>query len=646
MNKKMTAAIWLTILAVLIQACGPTATPTPVLGEPPIAPPDLYVSTTGDDSNDCLSESMACLTIQEAMRKASPASTIQIGPGTFYAPTVAFTPRFDLTFQGTGRDVTTLVSDRIGTIFNITGSTNIVIRDLTIGHGSLTYTITRGIEVRNAAAVVTLENCRVTDNTTGVDISDGATVVIRDCLIEGNQTGISNAGVLTLQDSVLSGNATGFGTAFSNRGYAEVLDTRIERNGVFDTTSGAGTAAVSNTGQLVMNAVQIVDNNVYAFILQNGTATLSNTVIADNGNAGIWHIQGELTGSGLLIQNNGSYGVNLGGRSEIPDPGTLRLSRSAIVGNFSAGVRLDGGEVHLQNVTISGNTATSSGGGGIWAYGGSLFLLDSTVAFNTGYGVLATGDGGTITARRSVVALNSSTECLIDPRYSTSWGLGGYACSETWTTATLGLGPLTADGGTLVHPLLPGSPLIDAGGPVSGCPTVDQRGVARPASATCDVGAYEYGATAMAVVAATPGTETSDIIPLDQDSQADPTGTVHQDGVCRLGPGLDYPILAYLSQGQAVHLTGRNQEQTWYQVSRPELVQAGGFCWISARLVTIEAANISLPHIQPPPPPYDPPTATPAPAPVTGCYVYNQQQLAVCTVPCPANAQPGGACQP
>ena len=53
------------------------------------------------------------------------------------------------------------------------------------------------------------------------------------------------------------------------------------------------------------------------------------------------------------------------------------------------------------------------------------------------------------------------------------------------------LGPLQNNGGsTQTHALLSGSPAIDAGDNKV-CPAADQRGVARPQGATCDIGAYE-----------------------------------------------------------------------------------------------------------------------------------------------------------
>jgi hypothetical protein len=68
------------------------------------------------------------------------------------------------------------------------------------------------------------------------------------------------------------------------------------------------------------------------------------------------------------------------------------------------------------------------------------------------------------------------------------------------------LGALTDNGGpTDTQALLPGSPAIDAGS-ADGCPQHDQRGVARPQGAGCDIGAYERvpPATGSAAVRARP----------------------------------------------------------------------------------------------------------------------------------------------
>lgn len=53
------------------------------------------------------------------------------------------------------------------------------------------------------------------------------------------------------------------------------------------------------------------------------------------------------------------------------------------------------------------------------------------------------------------------------------------------------MGPLTLDSGSWVHPLLRGSPAVDAGQCVDSVTMVDQRGVARPFGPMCDIGAFE-----------------------------------------------------------------------------------------------------------------------------------------------------------
>ena len=46
-------------------------------------------------------------------------------------------------------------------------------------------------------------------------------------------------------------------------------------------------------------------------------------------------------------------------------------------------------------------------------------------------------------------------------------------------------------GTTLTHALLPNSPAVDAGNCAGGTITVDQRGIERPQSIACDIGAFE-----------------------------------------------------------------------------------------------------------------------------------------------------------
>ena len=100
---------------------------------------------------------------------------------------------------------------------------------------------------------------------------------------------------------------------------------------------------------------------------------------------------------------------------------------------------------------------------------------------------------GTVTAQNSIIS-SQGTDCS-GAISSNGYNLASDSSCGLSGTADLSnidpqLGPLQNNGGgTLTHALLVGSPAIDSG---SGCPAVDQRGVARPFGPACDRGAYEF----------------------------------------------------------------------------------------------------------------------------------------------------------
>lgn len=605
-------------LALVLSACNLPVTPTPILDDP-IRVFEYYVSTTGNDTNDCLSEATACLSVYAALRKSTPFGTIHIGPGEFPV-TNTLGIRHDLNILGAGVERTILV-DEDGDAIQAAYPARVVIRDITI-RGTDRMAHGNGIEVRDGVAL-TLENCHILGKYYGLRLFAGATATVQNCRFEDAYYAVDNRGELTLNASVLTENLLGL----TNYGNARVESTSFDGNGNFDPASGASTTAVTNGGEGVLTMIggNISNTLGYGLIVNGGTASIQNVTINDNEGIAVWHQQGTLSIRSSVINDNGAYGVAVGGRSSVTDIGRVEIIQSAILRNGSSGVRMDGGEVHIQNTTISGNVATSSGGGGIWGYGGELFLLDSTVAYNTGKG-LELGPGGSLgpfamITRRSVVALNSGPECQLDP--STSFSASTFAiyvCSESWTRATLHLRELTADSGTFIHPIGAESPLVDAGGPASTCPRVDQRNAPRPAGSTCDVGAYEFGSTSAAIVIATP--TTPEIIPLLIDT---PTPTpeltsfilvVQVPANCRQGPGVVYPVVNSALAGEQVEVIGKNADGTWWY-SKVDNDQ----CFISnvagtptgdLNLLTVIAAPPTpVPTKTEAPPPQEQPTAIP-----------------------------------
>ncbi len=208
---------------------------------------------------------------------------------------------------------------------------------------------------------------------------------------------------------------------------------------------------------------------------------------------GIYVYSGRVTLSGGQIvsntaQNGGGVYIN---------SGSATLSGGQIVSNtahLGSGLYNYTGTLALVNSTVSGNHATVSGGG-LFSQGGTSAFTYTTLASNTavsGAGGINT-IGGLVLLQDTIVAYNG-TNCNAG---LTSNGHNlednntcGFVTTGDMTDTDPLLGPLTVDGGSLVHPLLTGSPAIDHGVCIAGI-TIDQRGVTRPQGSTCDIGAYE-----------------------------------------------------------------------------------------------------------------------------------------------------------
>ena len=178
----------------------------------------------------------------------------------------------------------------------------------------------------------------------------------------------------------------------------------------------------------------------------------------------------------------------------------------------------NGGTLSLTNSTVSGNHAGAAGGGILNAGTGTLTLTNSTVSGNHANNGGGIWNGGDVTLVNTIVAGNSAPTNPDAQGGFTSQGhnlIGDTQGSSGWVDSDLLdvdplLGPLQNNGGTTeTHALLPGSPAIDSG-TNTGCPTTDQRGVARPndgdknGTAICDIGSFEVDTTAPKVSAATP----------------------------------------------------------------------------------------------------------------------------------------------
>jgi hypothetical protein len=124
---------------------------------------------------------------------------------------------------------------------------------------------------------------------------------------------------------------------------------------------------------------------------------------------------------------------------------------------------------------------------------------------------------------------------------------------------------------------------------------------------------------------------------LPEPAAVTPSGTpfarVIQDARCRSGPGVFYPLVTFLAQGDSFPIQGRNAEGTWWWIDRLD-----GDCWLADSVVETQGDTRSVPEQQAPP--------TPTVTPVLGCWQWMPNQTNQCVVPCPPEVQNPSYCTP
>jgi cysteine-rich repeat protein/predicted outer membrane repeat protein len=292
------------------------------------------------------------------------------------------------------------------------------------------------------------------------------------------------------------------------------------------------------------------DLNVNEGLTVTGAGAAS-TIIDGNGATGVFQVNAALTVSGVTIRNGvtGGNGGGVGGttlvvrdcvvtgNSAVLGGGIyandLTLVRSTVEGNtadfLGGGVAAVAGSI--RESTITGNTSNGvivPGGDALAVSGGVVFTVaNSTIDEITNFSFclpppdFSCGSGDAVTLSNVTVGSvrNRSLQGISPGSFTlrnTIAGVceafvisGGYniitdvslcVISGDTTGNQIGvdplLGPLTDNGGP-TRTRRPGTPALEAGNPATpgsgggACEATDQRGVARPIRARCDIGAVE-----------------------------------------------------------------------------------------------------------------------------------------------------------
>jgi len=334
----------------------------------------------------------------------------------------------------------------------------------------------------------------------------------------GDGGAIASTGTLTLSDTTISGNSAGNG---GGGGAAVVGSTANGQSGNGGSGNGGGNGGggggIANlTGTATIEGSTITANTTGA----GGAGSSGQNSASTQGNGGSGG-EGGFGGNGAGIAIAGS----------IIKHATLQATNDTIQGNI-AGDGADGGNPGAAASDIF--QAGKAGNGGNGGYGGGLVnllfsatqLVNLTIAENSagqrGQGGAASanfpsgtngtdGHGGGVYGLSSPPTLQNTIlyenqtggDCrgaIVDGGHNLAFskpsltGIVTDACELSgFNSEDPKLAPLAANGGpTQTMRLQPGSAAIDqvpASG--AGCPSTDQRGVARPGGTACDIGAYE-----------------------------------------------------------------------------------------------------------------------------------------------------------
>ncbi|NJK80831.1 MAG: hypothetical protein HC914_13415 [Chloroflexaceae bacterium] len=284
-----------------------------------------------------------------------------------------------------------------------------------------------------------------------------------------------------------------------------------------------GSEFINNTAVRGGGAIKVTisDNLGTKATYQNSTFTNNRLIRVPptEGHGGaIYHIEDDLDGGAnednIEIRNstfNDNYAYRQGGGAWIRVLGNGRIINSTFTGNAASeansnrvgqggGLIVAGGVIDIVNATFANNFATFQGGA-IFAGGASnelVVTLRNTLFYENrldpthtnpvtsefqGYHTnrpLTNGGGNLQFPRTKVPDFDNDINNLItepdtvilfaDPQLNVLADNGG-------STQTMALNE--------------NSPAIDAG-VANGCPTTDQRGIARPQGAGCDIGAFEF----------------------------------------------------------------------------------------------------------------------------------------------------------
>jgi uncharacterized repeat protein (TIGR01451 family) len=450
------------------------------LAAPPAFATTWTVTVVTDAAGTCLSTDTTC-TLRQAINSASSGDTINLtnadtNPADYSLSNglLSMPAAGGLTINGRGASLTRILakSGSEGIAYTSVAGTN-VLKNVTV----------RGATTANldiTSSTLTVDSCIVESATGYGVVTQGAnTVTLKASNIQNN----SSDGVHALGPVAVTGcNVTGSG---SNGIYVGANGSLTMSGSTVSSSTQAGIN--SGGGALSLNASTVSGSGTYG-IFDTGALTLVDSTVNGNTEQGVYIAPG--VGGLTLVIRGSTLSGNKRGLDLIG--GMLGVTNSTLSGNSGTagvGAYIEGGYATFNNVTITNNTASGSGGG-VSVNGGQLTISNSIIAGNSA-AVTSPDCSGTLTM----------------PYFNLVQDTGGCTLSGgagNITGMSANLGALNSNGGvTKTHRPQSGSPAINAGsdGSVAACevrdqifePQINASGTTTRADShsRCDIGSVE-----------------------------------------------------------------------------------------------------------------------------------------------------------
>jgi hypothetical protein len=308
-----------------------------------------YVSTTGNDTNDCLSPATACQTLQAAINYASAGDTINVEPGIYpYAGVVTVNKTLTLKGAQAGLDARSRfeaesILENSGGLY-ITAN-NVIVDGFTVQNSTSGAFTGYGIAMGAGSSGTQIINNIIQDNIVGIGLANdpaGNQAVIQHNVIRNNTQPGPASGHGIYSDEYVAGVAIG------------VEDVLIDSN-EFTNDNGALTGTwgigISNTGSIPFTNLQIQNNTFNSispasrgmYFYNTDSSTIKANSIRNKTNYAIGFFGGNdgitIKCNTILESNRGVYVAD----ASVGQNSNITINDNNIAGNATAGLEVVAG---------------------------------------------------------------------------------------------------------------------------------------------------------------------------------------------------------------------------------------------------------------------------------------------------------------